>query len=365
LVARGDDIHVAALGRMAMDGPPMQHDSIFRIASMSKPITATATMMLIADGKLKLEEPVDRLLPELANRRVLRSLAGPVEDTVPALRPITVEDLLTFRLGWGLITKPPGTYPVQKKVADLGIVGFGPPNPKMPFNADQWIQRLATLPLFAQPGERWMYTTGANILGVLIARASGMSFGDFLAERIFKPLGMKDTAFYVPKDKINRLVTAYRPKGKTLEVWDDPATGGWSRPPPFEQGDGGLVSTADDYLAFVRMLLGRGTYRKHRLLSADAVRAMTTNHLTSAQRKDGVTILQEGQGWGYGMSVAVERTPTGAPAGAIGWSGGFGSKWQSDPAKNLTAILLTQRMFDGAKPAPIFDSFEQDARKIT
>jgi CubicO group peptidase (beta-lactamase class C family) len=363
LVARGDDIHVAALGRMAVDGPPMQRDSIFRIASMSKPITASATMMLVADGKLKLEEPVDRLLPELADRRVLRRLEGPVDDTVPARRAITVEDLLTFRLGWGLITKLPGIYPIQKKISELGIVGFGPPDPNMPFNGDEWIQRLATLPLFAQPGERWLYTTGSNILGVLIARASGMSFGDFLAERVFSPLGMKDTGFYVPRDKISRLVTAYRPKDGTLEVSDDPATGGWSRPPPFEQGDAGLVSTADDYLAFARMLLGGGKYGEHQLLSANAARAMTTNHLTPAQRKDGVMILQEGQGWGYGMAVAVEKTPSGAPAGAIGWVGGFGSKWQSDPAQHLTAILLTQRMFDDAKPAVIFDTFEQDARK--
>jgi CubicO group peptidase (beta-lactamase class C family) len=131
LVARGDDVHVAALGRMAVDGPPMQRDSIFRIASMSKPIAAAATMMLVADGKLKLEEPVDRLLPELADRRVLRSLEGPADDTVAAKRPITVEDLLTFRLGWGLITKPPGTYPIQKKISELGIVGFGPPDPNI------------------------------------------------------------------------------------------------------------------------------------------------------------------------------------------------------------------------------------------
>lgn len=364
LVAQGDRVQTVVLGRMAVGGAPMQRDSIFRIASMSKPVTAAATMMLVADGTLKLDEPVDRLLPELGDRQVLRSLEGPVDDTVPAKRAITVEDVLTYRLGWGIILEPPGTYPIQEKISELGIVGFGAPDPNMPFDGDEWIRRLGTLPLFAQPGERWMYTTGSNILGVLIARASGMPFGDFLAERIFGPLGMKDTGFCVPQDKIGRLVTAYRPKDGSLQVLDDPAAGGWSRPPPFEQGDAGLVSTADDYLAFVRMLLGGGAYDGRRLLPAEAVKAMTTNHLTPAQRKDGVMILQEGQGWGYGMSVAVEETPSGTPAGAIGWSGGYGSKWQSDPAKNLTAILLTQRMFDGPKPAPIFDQFEQDARKL-
>lgn len=364
LVAHGSEVRTVVLGRMAIDGPPMQRDSIFRIASMSKPVTAVATMMLVADGKLKLDEPVDRLLPELADRRVLRSLEGPVDDTVPAKRAITVEALLTFRAGYGLLLVPPGTYPVQKDIAKLAIVGFGPPDPHMPYDGDEWLKRLATLPLFAQPGERWIYTTGSNILGVLIARASGQSFGDFLEDRIFGPLGMKDTAFHVPPAKIERLVTAYRPKDGSLEVWDDPATGGWSKPPAFEQGDGGLASTADDYLAFVRMLLAGGMHEGRQMLSSYAVAAMTSNHLTPAQRKDGEIILQEGQGWGYGLSVAVERTPTGAPAGTIGWSGGFGTRWQSDPAKQLTTILLTQRMFDGPKPAPIFNRFEQDARAL-
>lgn len=364
LVAHRKEVRTAVLGRIAVDGPPMQRDSIFRIASMTKPVTAVATMMLVADGKLKLDEPVDRLLPELADRKVLRSLEGPVDDTVPARRAITVEDLLTFRAGYGLLLVPPGTYPVQKDIAALGIVGFGPPDPHMPLDGDEWLKRLDTLPLFAQPGERWIYTTGSNILGVLVARAAGQSFGDFLEERLFRPLGMRDTAFYVPPTKIERLVTAYRPKDGSLEVWDAPATGGWSKPPAFEQGDGGLVSTADDYLAFVRMLLAGGEHDGRRILSAEAVAAMTRNHLTPAQRKDGEIILQAGQGWGYGMSVAVEKTPGGAPAGTIGWSGGFGTKWQSDPARQLTTILLTQRMFDGPKPVTIFNRFEQDARRI-
>jgi CubicO group peptidase (beta-lactamase class C family) len=296
LVAHGSEVRTVVLGRMAIDGPPMQRDSIFRIASMSKPVTAVATMKLVAEGKLKLEEPVDRLLPELADRKVLHSLEGPVDDTVPAKRAITVEDLLTFRAGYGLLLVPPGTYPVQKAIAELAIVGFGPPDPNMPFDGDEWLKRLGTLPLFAQPGERWIYTTASNILGVLIARAAGQSFGDFLEERIFGPLGMNDTAFHVPPAKIERLVTAYRPKDGSLDVWDDPATGGWSKPPAFEQADGGLVSTADDYLAFVRMLLADGLHEGRQMLSSDAVAAMTSNQLTPAQRKDGEIILQDGQG---------------------------------------------------------------------
>lgn len=282
---------------MAIDGAAMQRDSIFRIASMTKPITAAATMMLVEDGKLGLQQAVDTLIPELADRRVLRKIEGPVDDTEPARRRITIEDLLTFRLGWGLILQPPGTYPIQKRIAELGIVGFGPPDANAPHAGDEWIKRLATLPLFAQPGERWMYTTGSNILGVLIARASGMSFGDFLAERLFKPLGMRDTGFYVPQAKIGRLVTAYRPRGPVLELYDEPLSGGWSRPPAFEQGDGGLASTVDDYLIFARLLLGRGEYNGRRLLSTQVVQAMTVDHLTPAQRNDGMAILQEGHGW--------------------------------------------------------------------
>ena len=227
---------------MALDGPPMQRDSIFRLASKASAITAATVMTLVDDGKLELDEPVDRLLPELADRRVLRSMDGPVDDTVPAKRPITVEDLLSNRSGWGLILEPPGTYPIQETIADLGIVGFGPPDPLMPFDSDEWLRRLATLPLFAQPGERFLYATGTYIQGVLIERLQGKSLGEVMAERIFERLGMKDTGFFVPPDKLDRLVTAYRPtKDGGLEVLDDPKTGGWSRPPKFEPGDSGLV----------------------------------------------------------------------------------------------------------------------------
>ena len=298
LIACGDNANVMTVGRMAIDGPPMQRDAIFRIASMSKPITAAAVMLLIGDGKLRLDEPVDRLLPELANRRVLRRLDGPIDDTVPARRAITVEDLLTFRLGWGLIMAPPGKLPIQRAISELGIVGFGPPDPAMPFDADEWMRRLGSLPLFAQPGEQWLYTTGSDIQGVLIARASGQPLSAFLADRIFGPLGMKDTGFYVPAAKIDRLATAYQPKDGKLIIADEPLRGKWSRPPLFEQGDAGLVSTADDYLAFARLLLAGGQHQGRPLLSSAAVKAMTTNHLTPHQRKGGTAILGKSAGWG-------------------------------------------------------------------
>ena len=176
LIGRGEDSHVMAVGAKALGGTdPMHRDTIFRIASLTKPITATAAMMLIEEGRLRLDEPVDRLLPELGDRRVLRRIDGPLDYTVPARRPITVEDVLTFRLGLGVLMAPPGTYPIQRAITALGLVGFGPPDPTSPHDPDEWMRRLGTLPLMAQPGEQWIYTTGSNLLGVLIARAARQS----------------------------------------------------------------------------------------------------------------------------------------------------------------------------------------------
>jgi CubicO group peptidase (beta-lactamase class C family) len=228
----------------------------------------------------------------------------------------------------------------------------------MPFNADEWMRRLGTFPLFARPGEAWLYNTGSNIQGVLVARASGQPLSAFLADRIFGPLGMNDTAFYVPTAKIDRLATAYRPKDGKLFIADEPVHGKWSQPPRFEQGDAGLVSTADDYLAFARLLAG-GRHQGRQLLSSAAVKAMTTNHLTPQQRQDGAAILGESAGWGYGMSVGVNAAPVQPARGSISWIGGFGTNWRSDPARDLTAILLTQREFESPTLAPLYVAFER------
>ena len=261
---------------------------------------------LVDDGKLRLDEPVDRLLPELANRCVLRRLDGPVDNAVPARLAITVEDLSTFRHGWSPIMAPLWKHPIQRAIFELGIVGFGPPDPAMPFDADEWMRRLGTLPLFAQPGEQWLYTTGSDIQGVLIARASGQPLPAFLADRMFGPLGMNDTSFQVPAAKIGRLATAYRPSDRTLVIADEPLRGKWSRPPAFEQGDACLVPTADDYLAFARLPLAGKQHQGRPLLSSAAVTAMTTNHSTPQQRRDGTAILGKSAGWGYGKAVSVK-----------------------------------------------------------
>ena len=209
LVSRRGEVHVDAIGMQAIGGnDPMRRDTIFRIASMTKPITAVAAMILVEECKLRLDEPVDRLLPELADRKVLKRLDGPLDDTVPANRPITVRDLLTFRMGFGMIMAPPGTYPIQRAATEHGI-GMGPPKPQEQPAPDEWLRRLGTLPLMHQPGEKWMYNTASDVLGVLIARASGQPLETFFRERIFEPLGMKDTGFSVPAAQLDRFATSY------------------------------------------------------------------------------------------------------------------------------------------------------------
>ena len=355
LVGRGDGADVEAVGRMAFEaGAPMPADAIFRIASMTKPITAVATLMLIEDGKLALDEPVERRLPELADRRVLRSFESPVDDTVPANRPITVEDLLTFRMGLGILFGGPEQYPILGPIADRKLAGFGAPRPDQDYGPDEWMRRLGELPLMAQPGERWLYTAPSNVLGVLIARASGQSFPDFLRSRIFEPLGMKDTAFFAPPTKLNRLTAHYwtTPNGPQLNDAD------YSVPPSFPAGDAGLLSTAGDIFAFSRFMLRRGLAADgRRLLSEASVAAMTRDHLTAAQRAATAPILSPGQGWGYGLAVTLERSPEGVPTGAYGWNGGLGTSWVMDPGGDTTAILLTPTAFTSPDAPPAHKAF--------
>jgi CubicO group peptidase (beta-lactamase class C family) len=346
LVSRRGEVHVDTIGAKAVGGDPVRRDTIFRITSMTKPITAAAAMILVEECKIRLDEPVDRLLPELANRMVLKRLDGPLDDTEPAKRPITVRDLLTFRMGLGMIMGPPDVYPIQKAVIALGIVGFGPPNQATPHDPDEWLRRLATLPLMHQPGERWMYNTGSYVLGVLIARASGKPLEAFLRERIFEPLGMKDTGFSVPAAKLDRLVSAYWPNAQTgaLDLYDDAKNSQWARPPAFPDGGAGLVSTVDDYLAFGRLMLNKGKNGSERILSRPSVEAMTTDQLTPAQKAaSDFAGLWESHGWGFGVCVVTRRDGVAASPGRFGWDGGSGTTWASDPAEDLVAILMTQR----------------------
>jgi len=344
LISRRGEQHVDVIGSTGFEAGPMRRDTIFRIASLTKPITAVATLILIEECRLRLDEPVDRLLPELADRQVLISLDAPVTDTVPAKRPITVRDLLTFRAGWGLIFDD---VPIRQAIDELELASFGPPRPSQ-FTADEWLRRLGTLPLMHQPGEKWMYNTGSYVLGVLIERASGQPLESFLRERVFEPLGMRDTGFHVPADRIDRLATAYLADHETGELsLDDPAgpDSAWSRPPTLPDAGGGLVSTIDDYLAFGQMMANEGRYNGERLLSRLSVEAMTTDQLTPAQKAVSGFFpgYFDARGWGFGVSVTTKQVDGTAVPGQFGWDGGAGTSWYVDPREDMQAILFTQR----------------------
>ncbi len=361
LVSRREEAHVDAIGTKALGGSaPIRRDTIFRISSMTKPITAAATMILVEECKLRLDEPVDWLLPELAGRKVLKRLDGPLDDTVPANRPITVRDLLTFRMGFGIVMAPPGTYPIQKTTDELTL-GQGPPAPQTPPAPDEWMRRLGILPLMHQPGERWMYNTGSDVLGVLIARASGQPLETFFRERIFEPLGMKDAGFSVPAAKLDRLATSYmvNPGTGALMVYDEAEGGQWSRPPAFPSGGGGLVSTIDDYLAFGQMMLNKGKHGRERVLSRPSVELMTTDQLTPEQKA--VSGLVPGyfdsHGWGFGVSMVTRRDDVAGTVGRFGWDGGLGTSWYSDPLEDMVGILMTQRAWTSPSPPGVCRDF--------
>jgi CubicO group peptidase (beta-lactamase class C family) len=360
LLGCGDEIHVDAIGRKAIDGnDPMRRDTIFRIASITKPITAAAAMILVDDGKLQLDDAVERWLPELANRQVLRRIDSQLDDTVPAQRAITVRDLQTFCLGFGSVMARPGTYPIQQPIRDGHLGGDGPPHLTLTPGTEEWMRRLGALPLMYQPGERWAYNTGSDVLGVLIARVTGKSFEIFLRERLFEPLGMKDTAFSVPASKLDRLPGCYQfnHDTKSFEVYDGAVNSAWSRPPAFESGAGGLVSTVDDYFAFCRMMLNRGVWGRERLLSEASVEAMTRDQLTPQQRIGAEIFFGTHSSWGFGMAVNIHREKPWTVPGRFGWDGGFGTSAYSDPANDFIGILLTQRLMDSPEPPAVFTDF--------
>jgi CubicO group peptidase (beta-lactamase class C family) len=341
LVACGEQVHVRAQGSLTIGGPPVARDSLFRIASTTKPIAAATAMTLIDEGLIGLDDPVDKLLPELADRQVLRSLDGPIDDTVPAVRPITTRHLLTFTMGFGMTFDlfGPTPLPVVTAASELPLGTLGPPSPDVQPDPDAWMAALGSLPLMAQPGERWMYNTGASVLGVLLARAAGQPIGEVMRTRLFEPLGMRDTAFWTAQT--GRLPTSYRNTPDGLVVRDQP-DGQWSHPPAFGNAADGLVSTVDDLLAFARMLLRGGSP----VLSASSAAAMTSDQLTPEQKARGGfgPAFFQGQSWGFCQMVQ--------DSGAFGWDGGLGTSWHVDPASDLTVIVLTQRMFDSPDLPP-------------
>ncbi|NES30223.1 serine hydrolase [Micromonospora terminaliae] len=351
-LARHGEVHVEATGTLAFQGAgaaiPMAGDTIVRMGSMTKPVVAACAMTLVEECLLRLDDPVDDLLPELADMRVLADPDGPLHDTVPASRPITLRDLLTFTLGTGTVIAAPGTVPIADALEAVA-------RPDL----DSWLRDLGALPLVHQPGERWMYDTAADATGALIARATGRSLGEAVRERICEPLGMKDTGFSVEGGSLGRLATAYeRDNGPAGEaIVEDSPDGRFSRPPTFEGAGGGLVSTADDYLAFASALLAGGTYHGERVLSRSSVSLMATDHLTPAQKA--VSGFRPGYfdnfGWGLGMAVITRRTRLGPSVGSYGWSGFYGTAWYNDPAEDMASVVIMQRAHMGDQTLPLWN----------
>ena len=350
---RGGDVHIDAVGSAVTGGStPMWPDAIFRLTSMTRPVTAVATLLLVQDGRLELDEPIGRLLPELADRPVLRQPDGPLDDTVPARRPVTVRDLLTFTWGFGMqgaMFMAPEPWPIVTAAQERQLSAFGPPQPGAMPDPDTWIARLGELPLLAQPGERWLYQSGSQVLGVLAARAAGAPFDVVLRERVLGPLGMRDTAFYAADT--SRLSAAYENRDGQLVV-SDPPDGQWSRPPLFPDGSGGLVSSADDVVAFGRMLMRGGSP----VLKPATAAEMTRDQLTPEQRANawpGFSFL-DGRGWGFGLSVLDD--------GRYTWEGGFGTAWSNVPSQDLTVVVLTQRAVDETGMPAVCDDVLSAAR---
>jgi CubicO group peptidase (beta-lactamase class C family) len=332
---------IYAGGRMAVDrdSPPMREDTLFRIASVTKPIGGALTLALVEDGVVALDDPIARWLPELERPRVLVAPDAALDDTVDAVRPITVRDLLACTAGWGAVMQP---TPLQAAMVERGVY---PGSGLVQMPADEFVAQVASLPLAFQPGDGWLYDTPIEVLGVLLARATGRSLSDLVAERITGPLGMSSTAFGA-RD-VERLATAYTPNDGRLEV-ADPPDGQFAGPPLFEELSSGLVSSAPDLLRFYGAMADGGTP----VMSPESLALMTADALTDAHRARARPILGPGESWGLatGIDIAAER-PWQA-RGRWGWTGGTGTTAYVDPVRGTVSVLLTQREMTGPQDGP-------------
>lgn len=351
LYRRGEIAYVDARGYRDADArTPMARDSIFRIASMTKPITTVAALMLREEGQLRLSDPIAKWLPEFAAPRVLRDAQGSLDDTVAADRPITVFDLLTHRAGLAYdFTAPPA-------LAALYAQAFNGLHTRA--SADECVRRLAAIPLLFQPGSRWFYSVSIDLLGVIVARISGLSLGEFFRTRIFEPLGMRDTSFTLRAEQADRMTSAYVYNDSTGNVLiaDKSDDSVWAHAGRFEGGGGGLISTADDYLQFAKLMLGRGRTNGVRLLANASVDLMTSNVLSAEERRTPTFGLDfwAGQTFGLGVSIVddpIQRLPLGyRSAGAYSWGGAFGTNWIADPREDMIGVFMIQRRSESHYP---------------
>jgi CubicO group peptidase (beta-lactamase class C family) len=343
---RNGETEICAAGTMAVGcSDEMGPQTIFAVASLSKPVGAAVALSLVEEGKLGIDDDIGRWLPELAAPEVLKRIDGPMADTIAAPRPILVEDLLKMTAGFGLLMGP---SPLQKAMIARGLMP-GPIPP--PFSPDEYMARLGALPLALGPGEGWLYHTCADVLTVLLSRVTGQSPATLLRERIAEPLGMSDTAFFAP-DPVRR-ATAYTVVGSHLAVLDPP-DGAFAKPPAFESFGSGLVSTIPDYLAFQAMLADGGGP----VLSSESVALMSTDRLTDEQRASAQAFLGPDRTWGLMVEVCLARAPeSGLGSRSFGWMGGTGTTAYVDPAAGLIGALFTQRAMETNRPTDYFNSF--------
>jgi len=342
---KGEIAQVNTLGYRDVEAKaPMTRDTLFRIASMTKPITSIAALMLMEEGKLKLDDPITRWLPEFADMQVLKSATGPLDETYPAPRDITVDDLMTHRSGlaYGFTSIGP--------IAHAYVEKLGPPLGG-PHGPDAWLRHLGELPLSYAPGDRFHYSHATDVLGFLVGRVEGKPFRDVLMERILGPLGMSDTDFWCPPEKRGRMAKLYKIDPAT-DALKDVSFPHEDAPPAFCAGGGGLISTADDYLKFARLMLKGGELDGVRLVKPETLALMTANRLSDEQRAVPFMGIPFWMGQGFGLGVSMITDPVkqawmGAGSeGAFGWPGAFGTWWQADPQEDLVMIYLIQNSME-------------------
>lgn len=342
---RGNILQVNEIGSRDVEAKlPMQRDTIFRIASMTKPVTVAAALSLAQEGKLTLNDPVSRWLPELADMQVLVDPTGPLDRTVPARRPITVDDLMTHRSGLAYVFSVAGPLsPAYGRVS-------------LRQDQDHWLAEVAALPLVHQPGDRLTYSHATDVLGILVSRIEGKPLHTVLTERVFGPLGMVDTGFFISPDKRARAATMYRLDDESGLQHD--AMGPIPViEPRFCQGGASLLTTVDDYLRFARMLLGGGEVDGVRVLSQDSVALMRTDRLTAEQKQFPFLGLPFWMGRGFGLNLSVVTDPVKSGPlygpgglGTFSWPGAYGTWWQADPANDLILIYLIQNYPNMSSP---------------
>jgi CubicO group peptidase (beta-lactamase class C family) len=352
IIARDGKIaHSGVYGQMDLESrQTMRRDALFRIYSMSKPITGVALMTLYDEGRFELDDPVARYLPGFEQVKVFDGADGDTIKLIAPKRPVTIRDLMchTAGLAYGLSR----ATPVDVMYTDAKLLD-------RTRNLDSMLERLLKIPLAAQPGEKWMYSIAVDVQGKLIETLSGKPLDEYFVERVFKPLKMPDTAFYVPADKLDRLTVNYGMKDGHLAPLDGSKTSQFATKPALYSGGGGLVSTADDYLRFAQMMLNRGELDGARILRAETVDLMTRNHLA-----DELVPIRLGPlpmpNMGFGLDFAVRvKTDAGEPAGSLGeygWGGAASTQFFVAPRDNLICIGMTQYM-------PATMTYFQEARK--